>query len=135
VAEDGFGIGYIIKDDGISVCASSKHLQTRRYLDTLQGYLFEVQRMVIGLHRSANERAGPFVDHAGVLRDARTGVPIQNAYSDDPEEWLRGSTQADGDGEELTGYSFFDSGEVDPLRRSRVRDRLTVGKPLAIAEY
>lgn len=86
VAEDGFGIGYIIKDDGISVCASSKHLQTRRYLDTLQGYLFEVQRMVLQLHRQANERPAPFVDHAGVLRDARTGVPISAAYIDAEED-------------------------------------------------
>ncbi|KAH7098270.1 acyltransferase ChoActase/COT/CPT [Auriculariales sp. MPI-PUGE-AT-0066] len=137
VAEEGFGIGYIIKDDGISVCASSKHLQTRRYLDTLQGYLFEVQRMIVQLHRQANERSAPFVDHAGILRDVRTGVPISNGYTDDPEEWLRSASGEGGAGEseELTGYSFFDSGEVDPLRRSRVRDRLTVGKPLAIAEY
>ena len=41
VVEDGFGIGYIIKDGSISFCASSKHRQTRRFLarlaDTLQG--------------------------------------------------------------------------------------------------
>ncbi|KAG9084142.1 hypothetical protein FS749_005450 [Ceratobasidium sp. UAMH 11750] len=35
VAADGFGIGYIIKDEGISVCATSKHLQTRRHFDTV----------------------------------------------------------------------------------------------------
>jgi carnitine O-acetyltransferase len=132
VAEDGFGIGYIIKDDGISVCASSKHLQTRRYLDTLQGYLHEAQRMILQLHRQANERSKPWVDHAGVLRDSRTGIPIiSNPYADDAEDVLNGDAATD----ELTGYSFFDSGEVDALRRSRTRERLTVGKPLAIAEY
>ena len=57
-------------------CASSKHLQTRRFLDTLQGYLLDVQRILIQLHLSANERAEPFVDHAGVLRDSKTGRPI-----------------------------------------------------------
>jgi len=56
--------------------ASSKHLQTRRFLDTLQGYLLEVQRTLIQLHRSANERPAPFVDHAGILRDSKTGRPI-----------------------------------------------------------
>ncbi|KZV79022.1 acyltransferase ChoActase/COT/CPT [Exidia glandulosa HHB12029] len=148
VAEDGFGIGYIIKDEGISVCASSKHLQTRRYLDTLQGYLFDVQRMVLQLHRQANERPRPFVDHAGVLRDARTGVPISAAYIDTEEEDER---EAD------AGYSFFDSGEVDLLKRARTREHrflvgmcgfsrplfrvrssrlcLFAGKPLPIAEY
>ncbi len=73
VAADGYGIGYIIKEDGISVyaptpftcmrnvadatalcsCGSSKHLQTRRFLDTLQGYLLDMQRVLIQLHRSA----------------------------------------------------------------------------------
>ncbi|KAG1758185.1 carnitine acetyl transferase [Suillus occidentalis] len=50
VAADGYGIGYIIKENGISVVASSKHLQTRRFLDTLQGYLLEVQRILIQLN-------------------------------------------------------------------------------------
>lgn len=57
-------------------CASSKHLQTRRFLDTLQGYLLDIQRILIQLHLSANQRAEPFIDHAGVLRDSKTGRPI-----------------------------------------------------------
>lgn len=32
--------------------------------------------MLIQLHRAANERPAPFVDHAGVLRDSKTGCPI-----------------------------------------------------------
>lgn len=44
---DGFGIGYIIKDDAISVCASSKHLQTSRFLETLSGYLDEIRGLII----------------------------------------------------------------------------------------
>ena len=59
-----------------SSCASSKHLQTRRFLDTIHGFLLDVQRMLIQLHRAANERPAPFVDHAGVLRDSKTGHPI-----------------------------------------------------------
>lgn len=35
VTPDGFGVGYIIKDDTISFCASSKHRQTERYLHVL----------------------------------------------------------------------------------------------------
>ncbi len=86
VSPDGYGLGYIIKDDGLSVCASSKHLQTRRFLDTLQGYLEEVQRGLIALVRAANERPEPFVDHAGVLRDSKTGRRINGALSDDELE-------------------------------------------------
>lgn len=76
VAADGYGIGYIIKDDGISVCASSKHLQTRRFLATLASYLKEVQSQLVVLHRAANAPSTPFIDHSGVLRDARTGRKI-----------------------------------------------------------
>ncbi|KZT37052.1 acyltransferase ChoActase/COT/CPT [Sistotremastrum suecicum HHB10207 ss-3] len=86
VAADGFGIGYIIKDDGISVCASSKHLQTRRYLDTLQNYLLDVSRIIQQIYRQANERPEPFVDHSGTLRDSRTGNPISAQVLNETEE-------------------------------------------------
>lgn len=86
VAADGYGLGYIIKDDGLSVCAASKHLQTCRFLDTLQGYLEEVQRVLVALVRAANERPEPFVDHAGVLRDSKTGRRIDGNVNDDEEE-------------------------------------------------
>lgn len=70
VVPDGFGIGYIIKvgphpatgsadveqDDSIAFCASSKHLQTKRFLDTLRAYLVEAMRMMKELHREANRR-------------------------------------------------------------------------------
>jgi carnitine O-acetyltransferase len=117
VAADGYGIGYIIKEDRLSLCvvlfsfalfffffffffffrksllifllnscASSKHLQTRRFLDTLQSYLSDIQRLLIQVHRSANERPAPFVDHLGILRDSKTGRPINGYGSDEGEE-------------------------------------------------
>lgn len=46
VSGDGFGIGYIIKDEGISICVSSRHRQTRRFVDTLESYLLEVRRVL-----------------------------------------------------------------------------------------
>jgi len=72
-------------------CASSKHLQTRRFLDTLQGYLYDVQRILIQLHRSANEHPAPFVDHLGILRDSKTGRPINGVdlSSDEDDVALR----------------------------------------------
>lgn len=39
VSENGFGIGYIIKDNRISFCVSSKHRQTSRFTDTLGSVL------------------------------------------------------------------------------------------------
>ncbi|KAF2280330.1 carnitine acetyl transferas-like protein [Westerdykella ornata] len=45
-AADGFGIGYIIKDGSISICASSKHRQTGRFIDALEAYLLEMRRLL-----------------------------------------------------------------------------------------
>lgn len=47
VSPDGFGIGYIIKDEGIQFCASSKHRQTSRYLKNLEAYLLRVQDLLL----------------------------------------------------------------------------------------
>jgi len=112
VAADGYGIGYIIKDEGISVCASSKHLQTRRFLDTLQNYLGEVQKMVMHLYRAANERP-KFLDEAsgvgarqikGPRRVPSTPVIVVSGAIDEEEE------EADKEDEVVShGYSFFDS--------------------------
>ena len=43
---DGFGIGYIIKDDQIAICASSKHRQTKRFVDAIESYLLEMRRIL-----------------------------------------------------------------------------------------
>lgn len=43
---DGFGVGYIIKDDGIAICCSSKHRQTKRFVNTLEAYLLEIRRVL-----------------------------------------------------------------------------------------
>lgn len=49
------------QDDAISICASSKHLQTQRFLDTLRAYLLEVQRMLQQLYREANAKPATLV--------------------------------------------------------------------------
>lgn len=105
VVPDGFGIGYIIKDDGITVCASSKHLQTKRFLDTLEAYLLETQRMIIETYKAANVRSqSTYIDHAGVECDVRTGLPIgskSNGYSLDYDEPSKNHQVGQ------SGYSFF----------------------------
>ncbi|KIM49753.1 hypothetical protein M413DRAFT_438894 [Hebeloma cylindrosporum] len=126
---EGYGIGYIIKEDGISLCASSKHLQTRRFLDTLQAYFLDVQKLLIQLHRSANQRPAPFVDHLGILRDSKTGRPINGALSS-------GEESEDGENQvALPGYSFFDSGEVALLGRKKNSPFADIGKVIPLAEY
>jgi carnitine O-acetyltransferase len=46
VSADGFGIGYIIKEDSISICASSKHRQTKRYIESIETYFNEMRRLL-----------------------------------------------------------------------------------------
>lgn len=43
---DGFGIGYIIKDESIAICVSSKHRQTKRFIDALESYLLEIRKLL-----------------------------------------------------------------------------------------
>ena len=53
VSSDGFGIGYIIKDDSVSICASSKHRQTKRFMDALESYFNEIRRLLRQTQRMA----------------------------------------------------------------------------------
>ena len=43
---DGFGIGYIIKDGSVSICASSKHRQTKRYIEAIESYFLEMRKIL-----------------------------------------------------------------------------------------
>ncbi|KAF9503668.1 hypothetical protein BS47DRAFT_1402183 [Hydnum rufescens UP504] len=66
IASDGFGIGYIIKEDAISMWLRLfKASQTRRFLDTIAQYLQDVQRLVMHIYRQANERTSAFVSSWG----------------------------------------------------------------------
>ncbi|KAG8214291.1 acyltransferase ChoActase/COT/CPT [Butyriboletus roseoflavus] len=130
VAADGYGIGYIIKENGISIVASSKHLQTKRYLDTLQRYLLDVQCILVHIYLSANEGPAPFVDHSGILRDSKTGRPIHvngQSGSDDGT--------SDGYGDTMTGYSFFESGDMELLGGRKKSPYANIGKVLPLSEY
>jgi carnitine O-acetyltransferase len=68
VSGDGFGIGYIIKDDSISICASSKHRQTKRFVDTIESYLLEVRRI---LKLTKKEGGGPKQSRAREIEERR----------------------------------------------------------------
>jgi carnitine O-acetyltransferase len=54
---DGFGIGYIIKEESISICAASKHRQTKRFVDALESYLIEMRRMLKSTQRHTSQKA------------------------------------------------------------------------------
>ncbi|KAI9310142.1 acyltransferase ChoActase/COT/CPT [Dichotomocladium elegans] len=81
VVSDGFGIGYIIKEDGIAFVASSKHRQTERFLATLETYLFDIQAMLL------KEK------YPGGLSQRQRLLAMEEAH------------------EMINGYSYFDNGD------------------------
>jgi len=84
--------------------------------------------ILIQLHRSANERPAPFVDHSGVLRDSKTGRPINgHGYVSDESESDYEDT--------MTGYSFFDSGDIELLGRRKRSPYANIGKVLPLSDY
>lgn len=143
---DGFGIGYIIKDDSLSISVSSKHRQTRRFVDTLQSYFVEIRAH---LRAIGVQRPGP---HSGLRppmpvarggRDASEAVdelrelsPSQDRERAGPQRMrsgrilkalsgassAAGTEEGDDDAEGLGmlgGYGYFDAGSFVKLLEKR----------------
>ncbi|KIX08955.1 uncharacterized protein Z518_00033 [Rhinocladiella mackenziei CBS 650.93] len=150
VSGDGFGIGYIIKDDSISVCASSKHRQTRRFVDSLESYLHEIRRLLkatkskdaaaakITRAREVEEKAGK----DGRLKSRGRVIKAEAAKMDGFQTPTSMDT-AEVEDDSLGGYGFFDAGMLlQALKKDQpkpseqiVQKRRTVGKKLALTEY
>ncbi|KZT04563.1 CoA-dependent acyltransferase [Laetiporus sulphureus 93-53] len=147
IAAEGYGIGYLIKNEGISICALSRHLQMRQFLDMLERYLLEVQQMLIQLHLSMNPRPEPFVDHVGVLHDSKMGQPMKGQVTGyekyDDGNIMRTFVLSSrcgvrvADGMSLpAGYPFFDSVDVELLgRRKQMPKYYNTGRIIPLAEY
>ncbi|KAK7978337.1 carnitine O-acetyltransferase y.t1.c1 [Apiospora saccharicola] len=159
---DGFGIGYIIKDDVLSICVSSKHRQTKRFIDTFESYLLEIRRILRITNRRATSskqtrareidptkpakgvkgfkaRGRLITGHEAIRREATMGgtrSPTEDSMAPSSED------------DELGGYGFFDAGmllqalkargealdggEQKASEKARRRD---VGKKLRLVEY
>lgn len=63
VVPDGFGIGYIIKDSGLSFSVSSKHRQTKRYVHSLSNTLKEMHELLKPKYRVEVEQRVPLTAH------------------------------------------------------------------------
>ncbi|PQE17910.1 choline carnitine o-acyltransferase protein [Rutstroemia sp. NJR-2017a WRK4] len=156
---DGFGIGYIIKDEGISICASSKHRQTKRFVDALESYLLEIRRVLKATQRrgtspkasrareaSASRPAGSRLKSRGRVIKAMEPVPGTMTPTED--------SSAVSDDEGLGGYGFFDAGMLlqalkargevlglddgnpKPSERANLNARRReIGKKLRLSEY
>ncbi|KAL9137463.1 MAG: hypothetical protein Q9175_001314 [Cornicularia normoerica] len=139
---DGFGIGYIIKDDSVSICASSKHRQTKRFIDALESYFLEIRRLLkLTQQKSRSPKASRAreVERPEVM--PKRGRAIKG--EDDPVDDVKEESDDDG----LGGYGFFDAGmllqalkasqeEKDrPSEKAIGNARRAVGKKLRLSDY
>ncbi|KAJ5511691.1 ATP-grasp fold subdomain 2 [Penicillium expansum] len=113
---DGFGIGYIIKDDSISICASSKHRQTSRLMHTLESYLFEIRKLLRATNRKATSPRTSRARETEALAESlqseshRRGRIVRGggAQGVDTPTSAADSSFMEDDG--MGGYGFFDAG-------------------------
>ncbi|OWB79416.1 hypothetical protein B5S32_g3638 [[Candida] boidinii] len=81
VSPNGFGLGYIIKDNSITICASSKHRQTKRFLDTLKGCLVEIEKT---FRESLQESTGELASNGNTLENINSySHGVDGLYSED----------------------------------------------------
>lgn len=137
VSPQGFGIGYIIKDDSISICASSKHRQTERFLVTLESYFNEILNIFEQVQASsvATSTANTTLRADRELREAIQRLDLRRGPSKSNLATLLG------------GYSYFDRGEEDIKSRghtpeppflSRANSSYSIreiGKKMRLSEY
>jgi hypothetical protein len=86
VVADGFGIGYILKDHGISYSVSSKHRQTLRYVNCLEATLLAMQDLLTPVSNVCVEQRLS-ARHLGVSKQSQplsptANMPAQTTYDD-----------------------------------------------------
>lgn len=148
---EGFGIGYIIKDDSISICASSKHRQTKRFVDAIEGYLNEIRRVLRATHHRKHSHKASRAREIEEERASKKGRMLskgrmlgagQKSIAEEPGEQVESSTD-----DEMGGYGFFDAGMLMQALKSKAGDsqdlndmknaarKRQVGKKLHLTEY
>jgi len=133
-------LGYIIKDNAISICASSKHRQTARYVMLLQDYLNEIKALL-----KTTSPKKPHFRPGDETKSSRYGRKISVT------KMQPGSSESDDDDTEMGGYGYFDVGSMAKLIRdqenkaeeatrgdtdvAKARRRAAIGRRLRLAEY
>ncbi|KAI1095435.1 choline/Carnitine O-acyltransferase [Rostrohypoxylon terebratum] len=130
----GFGIGYIIKDEGINICVSSKHRQTKRFVDTLESYLLEIRRILRITNRKTvsskqtrareidPERPRPHHHRTKTRGRMITGADPLRSIAARSSTGTRSPTEESlmmSEDDELGGYGFFDAGMLLQALKAR----------------
>lgn len=148
---DGFGIGYIIKDGSVSICASSKHRQTSRFVDSLEAYFLEIRKLLKQTRRKGTNsdkslsRAREVEEKGKSHRLKSRGRNIVTDSAPKPMTPQTDSVQ-ESDDEGLGGYGFFDAGMLQQALRAnrdgeaekhsqKAERQRHLGRKLTLAEY
>ncbi|KAK3216757.1 hypothetical protein GRF29_1g875007 [Pseudopithomyces chartarum] len=136
---EGFGIGYIIKDGSISICASSKHRQTSRFIDALESYFLEIRKLLRQLKRrgtSADKtlsRAREAEDHhrpkASRIKSRGRMVTSDGKPQVVPTEVESTESDDDGLGGCRDSFSSHASSEVQPFTNITLRPAAPLTPP------
>ncbi|KAJ5902134.1 hypothetical protein N7495_002662 [Penicillium taxi] len=145
---DGFGIGYIIKDESISFCASSKHRQTARLMQTLDLYLLEIRKL---MHATHHKTSSPRTSRAREIEESSDRVQydlprrgrIVRSDTRGAETPTTTTDSGDMDDDGMGGYGFFDAGMLlyalkgvsERDRGDQPAKRRFVGKKLHLNEH
>ncbi|KAL8924985.1 MAG: hypothetical protein Q9172_002414 [Xanthocarpia lactea] len=147
VSADGFGIGYIIKDDSISICISSKHRQTRRFVESLEAYFLEVKRLLRSVKRGQQTGRSRVRESEGERKGGRGKVIKGEAQGNEAVPAIGVDGDAEEEDEGLEGYGFFDAGMLQqalkasqeekerPSAKAAGNARRAIGKKLRVSEY
>lgn len=143
---DGFSLGYIIKNDSISICASSKHRQTKRFMETLQNYFTEIRCLL----RQTQETTSIRETDCEIKEISKSLNRCKRVVSNSRVSKSKASDSSNGDsdceGGTVGGYGFFDRGKSlshllnsgghhEKLELEKKRKRRVIGRAIRLAEY
>eukprot|EP00545_Synedropsis_sp_CCMP1620_P007009 CAMPEP_0119009176 /NCGR_PEP_ID=MMETSP1176-20130426/4189_1 /TAXON_ID=265551 /ORGANISM="Synedropsis recta cf, Strain CCMP1620" /LENGTH=738 /DNA_ID=CAMNT_0006961637 /DNA_START=21 /DNA_END=2237 /DNA_ORIENTATION=+ len=95
VVADGFGVGYIIKDDALSYSVSSKHRQTQRYVNMLRRTLLDFKEMLKPINR-VEVGGNAILSAAGRHRSLKNVKPLAPQEVDTYDDFFGESCHGEG---------------------------------------
>ena len=110
---DGFGIGYIIKDGSISICASSKHRQTKRFIDAIESYFLEIRKLLRMTQRRGTSidkgasRAREAEEKFGRSKNRGKAIADTSATAGGGKREQQDNAAVSSDDDEMGGCKFF----------------------------
>ncbi|VVT53105.1 uncharacterized protein SAPINGB_P003406 [Magnusiomyces paraingens] len=146
---EGYGLGYIIKENSITICASSKHRQTKRLLDTLNSYFLEVRTLWRQSTTKSTLSFGSRARHLDMATPHGARTPTHAIIGRTVSSTATPRTMEQQEDEVISyllgGYGYFDINDYkavktraaspEPPAFQAAANRRELGRKLRLAEY